>query len=403
METKEIVPRLRFSNYVYETVSLETLYDFIPTNSFSRENLNYEKGSVKNIHYGDILTNFQTHFDVNKERVPYVNESIDLKKYSDYYFCKPGDIIFADSSEDYNGIGKHIEIISGTGSNTLAGLHTIHARLISDKVEVGFMAYLLQSWNMRFQIMRIAQGTKVFGISSKRLGKLFANIPPRNEQQKIASFLSSVDQKISQLEKKKTLLETYKRGIMQKIFSQELRFKDDDGEEFPEWDKKRLDELLDYEQPTKYIVKSTEYDDANSIPVLTAGKSFILGYTDEEQGIFDQLPVIIFDDFTMANKYVDFKFKVKSSAMKILKTSDQDTNIRFVYESMQRIKYPKGDEHKRFWISEYSKIKIKYPSSKEQQKITSFLSSIDKKIEITSTQLEKTREFKKGLLQQMFV
>ena len=85
------------------------------------------------------------------------------------------------------------------------------------------------------------------------------------------------------------------------------------------WEVKTLGECLTYEQPTKYIVKNTQYSDEYEIPVLTAGKSFLLGYTNDTENIFTQTPVIIFDDFTTSNKYVDFSFKVKSSAMKILR------------------------------------------------------------------------------------
>ena len=190
---------------------------------------------------------------------------------------------------------------------------------------------------------------------------------------------------------------------MQKIFSREIRFKDDNGNSYPDWDKKRLEELLDYEQPNKYIVESTAYNDEFNTPVLTAGKKFILGYTAELEGIFNNLPVIIFDDFTMSNKYVDFPFKVKSGAMKILKPKTSSINLRFIFELMQTINYASGEEHKRFWISEYSKIKINWPCIEEQKKIADFLSVIDKKIDTTSTQIDKTKEFKKGLLQQMFV
>jgi type I restriction enzyme S subunit len=190
---------------------------------------------------------------------------------------------------------------------------------------------------------------------------------------------------------------------MQKTFSQELRFKDANGNNYPDWEEKKLEEVLEYEQPTKYIVESSEYNNSYKTPVLTAGKSFILGYTNETNGIFEKTPVIIFDDFTMSNQFVNFPFKVKSSAMKILKAFDESVNMVFVYESMQMIKYPKGDEHKRFWISEYSKIKIKYPCLKEQQKIANFLSAIDEKISLTNIQIDNTKAFKKGLLQQMFV
>ena len=190
---------------------------------------------------------------------------------------------------------------------------------------------------------------------------------------------------------------------MQKIVSQEIRFRDQDGKEFGEWEKKRLGEMLDYEQPTKFIVKSTAYDDSFPTPVLTAGKSFILGYTDETNNIYTDFPVIIFDDFTMATQFVDFPFKVKSSAMKILKPSCSKFNIKFLFESIQMIRYPKGDEHKRFWISEYSKIKIGVPCLEEQTKIADFLSALDRKIAVVDEQIEGTKEWKKGLLQKMFV
>ena len=130
-----------------------------------------------------------------------------------------------------------------------------------------------------------------------------------------------------------------------------------------------LGEVLDYEQPTKYIVNSVDYDDKYKTPVLTAGKTFVLGYTNEKNGIFqDKLPVIIFDDFTTATKFVDFPFKVKSSAMKILHANETNVNIKYIFRAMQRIVFP-INEHKRYWISEYSKIKIPLPPIEVQNEI----------------------------------
>ena len=106
-----------------------------------------------------------------------------------------------------------------------------------------------------------------------------------------------------------------------------------------EWKEYTLGELLQYEQPTAYIVKSTDYNDNYKTPVLTAGKTFILGYTNERQGVYDELPVIIFDDFTTASQYVNFKFKVKSSAMKILKANAGLVLPKFVFYRMQIIKF----------------------------------------------------------------
>lgn len=131
----------------------------------------------------------------------------------------------------------------------------------------------------------------------------------------------------------------------------------------------KLGDVLDYEQPTKYIVESVEYKDEYKTPVLTAGQSFILGYTNETDNIYEQLPVIIFDDFTTANKYVDFPFKVKSSAMKILQIkNDKIADLRYVYYMMQRIKF-NSETHKRYWISEYSNIEIPLPPLSIQEEI----------------------------------
>ena len=131
-----------------------------------------------------------------------------------------------------------------------------------------------------------------------------------------------------------------------------------------------LGEVLEYEQPTKYIVNSVDYDNSYDTPVLTAGKSFILGYTNEKEGIFssNKLPVIIFDDFTTATKLVEFPFKVKSSAMKILHANQKLADLKFVFYIMQDIKF-NSSTHKRYWISEYSKIKTPLPSLAIQKQL----------------------------------
>jgi type I restriction enzyme M protein len=147
------------------------------------------------------------------------------------------------------------------------------------------------------------------------------------------------------------------------------------------WPIVELGQVLDYEQPTKYIVSSVNYDDKYTTPVLTAGKTFILGYTNEKNGIFqEKLPVIIFDDFTTAIKFVDFPFKVKSSAMKILHADKSKADIKFLFHIMQRITFP-INEHKRYWISEFSKIKIPLPSLAEQERIVAELDGYRKVIE----------------------
>ena len=141
-----------------------------------------------------------------------------------------------------------------------------------------------------------------------------------------------------------------------------------------------LGELLPYEQPADYIVESTDYDDSYKTPVLTAGKSFIIGYTNETKGIYTKLPVIIFDDFTTSSKYVDFPFKVKSSAMKILSVNSEIADLKYLFYKMQTIQFDSAN-HKRYWISEYSKIKLDLPTLTEQQRIVNRIETMFAKLD----------------------
>ena len=164
----------------------------------------------------------------------------------------------------------------------------------------------------------------------------------------------------------------------------------------------KLGDILEYEQPNMYIVKNTNYDKKFSTPVLTAGQSFILGYTNEKENIFKakENPVIIFDDFTTTSKYVDFDFKVKSSAMKILKARE-GINIKYIYYAMKNIKFD-NQLHKRYWISEYSKIKLLLPDIKMQEKIVKELDLINKLINYKRKQEELLDDFIKSQFVEMF-
>lgn len=170
------------------------------------------------------------------------------------------------------------------------------------------------------------------------------------------------------------------------------------------WDQRNLGNILAYEQPTKYIVQSTDYDNSFKIPVLTAGQSFILGYTNELEGIkksTEEKPVIIFDDFTTGSHYVDFPFKVKSSAMKLLDLKSDDNNFYFIYNILKNIKYT-PQSHERHWISKFSEFMVYIPTLEEQKKIGAFLKSLDDTIALHERKLEFLKEQKKGFLQKMF-
>ena len=171
------------------------------------------------------------------------------------------------------------------------------------------------------------------------------------------------------------------------------------------WTEYELGELLSYEQPTPYIVESTDYSDSYETPVLTAGKSFIIGYTNETSGIYDKLPVIIFDDFTTSTQYVNFPFKVKSSAMKILTANTELVIPKFIFYRMQIIEFDHST-HKRYWIQQYSKIKVKIPPIPEQERIVAQIEELFSELENGVETLKKTKQqlavYRQAVLKEAF-
>ncbi len=192
-------------------------FDFFTTNSLSRDKLSYDMGMIKNIHYGDIHTKFRSIFKPEQELVPYIAELDDTKKIKPQSYCQNGDLVFADASEDYADIGKCIEVRELGNLKLVAGLHT-HLARPKEKFATGYQAYLQKSWKMRYQIMRIAQGTKVLGISTKQLATIYLPVPCYEEQEKIAAFLISLDSKIECLEFELNKSKEWKRGLLQQMF-----------------------------------------------------------------------------------------------------------------------------------------------------------------------------------------
>ena len=258
---------------------------------------------------------------------------------------------------------------------------------------VDFLYYLITK--NKNELIRKACGSTFLEISKKDIDNLKFAIPPLAEQEKIAGILGTWDEaieKLSSLIEQKKLL---KKGLMQRLLTGKTRLK---GFTQP-WEDYELSDLLDYEQPTKYLVNDTLKYSKEKVPVLTANKAFILGSTDDTCGIYCKGNCIIFDDFTTDMKYVTFPFKVKSSAIKIL-TSKENVILKFVFEQMKRIKYPLGG-HKRYYLSEYQYITIRVPDIAEQTAIADVLSTADEEIDLLNKKLEALKEQKKGLMQQL--
>ncbi len=238
------------------------------------------------------------------------------------------------------------------------------------------------------------------------LSDLSFPLPPLAEQQRIVTEIEKWFSLIDQIEQGKDDLHSIVKQTKSKILDLAIHgelvpqdpndepaiellkrinpsFTPCDNGHYPQlpdgWCKCRLEDIVEYEQPQAYIVNSTDYDDRYLTPVLTAGKSFVIGYTNETEGIYQNTPCIIFDDFTTDSKLVDFPFKVKSSAMKILKVAD-DIEIEYVAMFMNITRLI-GDTHKRYWISEYSKLCIPIPPKEEQKRIINAANAMFEKLD----------------------
>ena len=278
----------------------------------------------------------------------------------------------------------------------------LHSRCVEDFYLIYF-DYILKE-----EAYKESKGTAIKNIPPfDVLKNFFIPLPPLSEQQRIVEEIERWFKLIEIIEQGKADLQTTIKQAKNKILELAIHGKlvpqdpnDEPASEllkrvnpkaeitcdnghYPKlpkgWAICRLEDIVEYEQPTAYIVKSTAYSDDYSTPVLTAGKSFIIGHTDETEGIYNKLPCIIFDDFTKDSRLVDFPFKVKSSAMKILQVN-KGIDIEYVSQFMSITRLV-GDTHKRYWISEYSKLEIPIPPQKEQKRIIRMIHQLFKNLE----------------------
>ncbi len=190
------VPALRFPEFTEEwkRIKVSDLLDFYSTNSLSWEQLEYEPNEPYNLHYGLIHVGLSTLIDLTKDKLPSIKDGNVPKKYE---LCKEGDIAFADASEDTNEVAKVVEFYNLGDKKVVCGLHTIHGRNNNGQTAKGFLGYCFSSTIFHNQIRRIAQGTKIYSISTKNFSEIFVGLPSRSEQQKIATLLRLIDERIA--------------------------------------------------------------------------------------------------------------------------------------------------------------------------------------------------------------
>ena len=405
---KGLVPKLRFPKFRserWESTHFGKIYEFKSTNSLARNKLNYEHGSVKNIHYGDIHTKFPTLFDIEKEKVPYINPLVSLEKIKPESYCIERDMIFADASEDVDDVGKSIEIINLNGEKLLSGLHTLLARQIDNKLITGFGGYLFKSSGIRESIKREAQGAKVSGISGTRLSSIKIVYPQdKKEQQKIADCLSSIDENISTQTEKLNALKNHKKALMQQLFPGEgeitpkLRFPEFWDEE--EWKSFYLGDVAEINNGES---NSQDADTTGIYPLFDRSMST----KKSNRYLFDTEAIIVpGEGQTFIAKYYYGRFDLHQRCYAI-HSFNKNIFPKFCYYYLMNsnnyfISVSVGSTVLSLRLGHFKQLPILLPLLSEQKAIADCLSSIDELITAQAEKIDMLKTHKKGLMQQLF-
>lgn len=409
---------MRFPSYSSEwhSYTLGEILTFYSTNSFSREKLNYDTGSVKNIHYGDIHTKFPSIVSVSDNKdIPFINNEIDLSKYSENQYLQNGDLIIADASEDYEDIGKAIEVKNIDDEKVLAGLHTILARDNNNITVNGFKAYLFSTNSLKTKIKIIANGISVLGISKNSLSKLTVNVPSKNEQNDVVDFISLIDNKIELLEQKHQYYLDFKKFLMQQIFAQKLRFAKFDYE-WVDYPLKDIGKIITGTTPS---TKNKDNFSDNGYLWVTPGdisNKRIVTSTERnlsKEGLNNgrELPpnsILVTCIGATIGKICMIK-KVGSCNQQLNaiipnEQFDPDFIYYIIQYNAERLKLIAGNTATPILNKKsFGNIKFEFPKLKEQQKISRLLTSMDDAIDNIESGIKNIQYFKNGLLQQMFV
>ena len=255
-----------------------------------------------------------------------------------------------------------------------------------------FVYHLLHSPNFNKEVMLRCTGSSYPAITSSDLGDIEVYICGVGEQQKIGHFLDLIDRRIAVQNKIIEDLKVLKKELNYSLIGRIINGKSSNC---------KIEDVIDYEQPTNYIVKSDKYIENGETPVLTANKAFLLGYTIENEGVYNKSDCIILDDFTLDFKYVNFPFKIKSSAIKIL-TAKKDIELRYFYEYLLFLGLT-SHEHKRHYISEIAPLPLYLPSIDEQRSALSALNSISEKIKVEENYIIALKAQKCFFLRAMFI
>ena len=385
-------PKLRFKNFndEWKTFKIQDTFVFLSTNSLSRDSLNYNNGTIQNIHYGDIHTILPTICNVNKEKLPYINYNAIYKNTN---FVQENDLLIADASENYDDIGKSIEVIELDNKKIVGGLHTLLLRCELNLFAPKFKGYLFNTNNIRTQIKILSVGAKVLGISKDNLKKITFSLPSLEEQTKISNFLSLIDRKIELQEKLVENLKLYKKGLLQKIFS------NNHG-----WKSAKLGDLFEISASGDISKDRVSNVKTNTFKYPVYSNSLIdnglFGYTDTYKIDGNTITVTGRGDIGFAIPRFEKYYPIVR--LLVLKSNNMN-NVFFA----NLINYTKiiieSTGVPQLTAPQLKSVLVKYPSIEEQNRIANLFTNLDKKMDFETNRLTKLKEYKKGLLQQMFI
>lgn len=385
------------------------VFDLSGSLSISRANLSDE--GICYLHYGDIHKSSDSFIDVNKSYKNIPKYNITLEEVDPKYLLKDGDIVFADASEDYEGIAKSLTVINKDNKPFISGLHTIVARDKDGIIDNNYKRYFLKDWEIRKQLMTLATGTSVLGISQPNLKKITVFLPPKEEQNKIGLILSKWDKAIELKEKLIEQKREQKKGLLQKLLKGEVRLPGFNVE----WKEVRLgDYLIKHNEKSKY---------SNQYPVLTSSrkgmflqKDYYLGNevaSDDNTG-YNVVPYGFFTYRHMSDDLA-FKFNINTIVEKgIVSTlypvfTTNNLNSYFLMHKLNE-----GSEFKRFalkqkqggtrtymYFSKLEELIITIPSLEEQEGIAELARNMEKQIILLETELLNLKQQKQALMQQL--
>ena len=413
------VPNLRFPEFKgeWEMIKVSDLLDFYSTNSLSWEQLDYNNGKIKNLHYGLIHKGLPTMVDVAYDSLPYIKEEFMLKSFT---LLKEGDVAFADASEDTNDVAKAIEVVNCNNQQIVSGLHTIHGRDNSNRTVIGYKGYAFASDSFHKQIRRIAQGTKVFSISVRNFDEVYIGIPSKEEQTKISKLLTAIDKRIATQNKIIEKLQSLIKGLVDSLL------------ENPSWEKVYLCSFMQFYSTNSLSWEQLSYSNGNvrnmhyglihgfqmSLIDSTLLPRILPNYLPKQYTVCQDGDVVFADaseDTNEIGKAIEFSNTINVKTVCGLHTIHgrdikQNTilgfkgfafNSRYFHDQVRRL--AQGTKVYSITAKNLSSCFVYIPDVIKQENIVRLLNAYEENLSLNRTLLNKYEIQKQYLLQQMLI